>query len=268
MIKNLAIVVNTNSSMKDMWKMFIGELEEFFPKQKVYFFSDVKSEYFFNYHTVIYDKKINFSEQYYSCLKRVKEDYIITLNEDYILYAFVKVHIIKNFLKILKENNKISFIRFHKGPNFTNKKFTKNLYYLDESKRHLYSQTATLWKRRVLLDLYKDAPKSHIGKNYGNNRVLCAEDEIDKICREKKIKGLSSFYDEKLLGHSNYDSYVFPYLQSVIIKGCWNFKEYQNELLLLFKKYKINKESRELFLNNYKDKTVSFLKKICLKNEY
>jgi hypothetical protein len=57
-------------------------------------------------------------------------------------------------------------------------------------------------------------------------------------------------------------------LQSVIIKGCWNFKEYQNDLLLLFKKYRIKRESRELFLNNYKDKVVSFLKKIRLKNEY
>lgn len=90
------------------------------------------------------------------------------------------------------------------------------------------------------------------------------------ICcvEKKKIQGLYSFFNEKLLGFSNYDSYVFPYLQSVIVKGSWNFKEYKKELTTLLKKYKIKENNREIFFTNYKDVAVSFLKKIGLKNEY
>ena len=45
MKKNIAIVVNTHSSMKDLWKMFIGEFEKYFPGQKLYFFSNMKNKY-------------------------------------------------------------------------------------------------------------------------------------------------------------------------------------------------------------------------------
>ena len=268
-INNLAIVVNTHSSMKDIWEMFTGELNFYFPKQKVYFFSDQNSKLFLNHKKIIYNSNDDFTSQYYNCLSKVTEPYVITLNEDYILYDFVKNNFIKKYISILKYNNNLSFIRFHKGPNYTNIKYQDYLYFLDSSKRHLYSQTATLWKRNHLLELYKAAPRSYIGKkNRKNKNILCTEDEIDKICRIKKLKGLYSFHNEKKIGHSNYDSYTFPYLQSVIVKGQWNYKEYKQKLKILMKKYKINESKRKIFLNNYKDSIIGFLKKVGFKNEY
>ena len=269
MQKNIAIVVNTHSSMKDLWKMFIGEFEKYFPGQKLYFFSNMKNKVFHKHKTILYDKKKDFTTQYYDCLIKIKEPYCITLNEDYIMYNDVKKDIINDYTKVLEKNKKISFIRLHKGPNFTSKKFKKNLFYLDTNKRHLYSQVATLWKTKDLLNLYKIAPRSYIGQKLDHKSVnMCAEDEIDILCRKKRIRGLYSFSNEKLLGYSNYDSYVFPYLQSVIVKGSWNFKEYKKELIALFKKYKIKKNNREIFFTNYKDIVVSFLKKTGLKSEY
>ncbi len=272
-INNLAIVVNTHSSMKDLWEMFVNEFEIYFPKQKIFFFSDKDSKFFFNHRVILYKKSDDFTSQYYNCLKKIKYPYLITLNEDYILYNHVKQNIIKNYINILKKNKSLSFIRFNKGSvNFTNNKYQSNLFFFNSSKRNLYSQCATLWKTKDLLKLYQDAPKSYIGikKSFSlsGNTTLCAEDEIDKLARNRKIKGLYSFHNEKKIGHSNYDSYVFPYLQSVIIKGEWNFKEYSSQLKILFKKYKINQHSRKTFSSNYKDVVVSFLKKIGLKNEY
>lgn len=255
--------------MKDLWIMFVKQFEKFFPNQKIYFLCDKEDSIFSKYNFLIYKKSDDFTSQYLKSLKKIKEKYIITLNEDYILYDFVKKKKIQSYIKILNKHKKISFIRFHKGPNSTTKKFAPNLYFLNSSKRHLYSQTATLWRRIDLLNLYKEAPKSFIGQNYKNfKNKLSAEDEIDKICRKKKVSGLYAYHNENLIGHSNYDSIVFPYLQSVIIKGMWNFKEYKNELQYLFKKYKIYYKNRPIFNSNYKDEIVSYLKKIGLKNEY
>lgn len=269
-INNLAIIVNTHSSMQDIWSMFIGEFELYFPDQKVYFFSDQDSKLFYKYKTIIYESNIDFTSQYYSCLDKVNETYVITLNEDYILYDFVKINLVENCVDILNKNHNLSFIRFHKGPNYTNINFQDNLFFFNSNHRHLYSQTATLWRRLDLLELYKKAPKSFIGKQekHKNNNVLCAEDEIDKICRMRKLKGLYSFYNEKKIGNHNYDSHVFPYLQSIIVKGKWNYKEYKSQLKVLMQKYKINEANREVFLTNYKDKIISFVKKIGLINEY
>ena len=269
-INNLAIVVNTHSSMKDLWGMFVGELELYFPNQKVYIFSNLNNKIFSQYKLILYNSRDDFTTQYYNCLNRVKEPYIITVNEDYILYNFVKNNIIKKYLNTLNSNKKISFIRLHKGPNYSNKKLTSHLYFLNSERRHLYSQTATIWKKKKLLELYKIAPKSYIGKTTEQNHkiFLSTEDEIDKISRIKKIKGLYSFYNEKKIGYSNYDSFVFPYLQSVIIKGKWNFKDYKKQLILLIEKYKINYKRRKIFYQNYPDVIVSLLKKIGIKNEY
>ena len=255
--------------MKDLWEMFINEFQFYFPNQKLYFFCDKKNELLSKYNLILYKRTDDFTSQYLKSLKKVKEEYVITLNEDYILYDFVKIKKLQNYINVLKKNNKISFIRFHKGPNSTKKKFASNLYYLDNSKRHLYSQTATMWRRSDLISLYKAAPKSFIGQNLNNvKNYLSTEDEIDKISIKKKIIGLYAYHDEKLVGHSNYDSFVFPYLQSIVVKGEWNFKEYKNNLKFLFQKYNIDFKKRSIFRNNFKDEAVSFLKKIGLKNEY
>ena len=108
--------------MKDLWVMFIKQLEKYFPNQKIYFFCDIKSKIFSRYNVIKYKKNDDFTTQYLKSLKKVKEKYIITLNEDYILYDFVKKKKIRNYINILNKYKKISFIRLHKGSNSTKKK--------------------------------------------------------------------------------------------------------------------------------------------------
>ena len=45
---------------------------------------------------------------------------------------------------------------------------------------------------------------------------------------------------EKKRGMYHYDSIVFPYICTAIVKGKWNMNEYQNELDKLFGEYNIN----------------------------
>ena len=45
-------------------------------------------------------------------------------------------------------------------------------------------------------------------------------------------------------GLFHYDSNIFPYIATAIVKGKWNYSEYKNELDILFNEYKINKYER------------------------
>lgn len=50
---------------------------------------------------------------------------------------------------------------------------------------------------------------------------------------------------KKKRGMSHYDSSIWPYIATAIVKGRWNFSEYPNELKYLFDEYSI-KTTREL----------------------
>ena len=114
MKRNLAIVVNTHSSMKDLWIMFVKQFEKFFPNQKIYFLCDIEDSVFSKYNFLKYKKSDDFTSQYLKSLKKIKEKYIITLNEDYILYDFVNKKKIKSYIEILNKNKKYLLLDFTK----------------------------------------------------------------------------------------------------------------------------------------------------------
>jgi len=58
---------------------------------------------------------------------------------------------------------------------------------------------------------------------------------------------MSSVEQEAKRGLYDYDSNIFPYIATAIVKGKWNYSEYKNELDILFDMYKINKMERGVF---------------------
>ena len=118
---NFCIIVNTVSNCSDLWEMFFSQLEKHYPKNNVYVFTDDGNGIPDTYRVILYNKKDNFRTQYLSCLKSVKEDFLLYLNEDYILYDNVKTEIMNEYISILANDDAISFIRLTRGNNFTTK---------------------------------------------------------------------------------------------------------------------------------------------------
>ncbi len=241
MIENFSIIVNTVSICSDIWEMFFTQLEKHFPNQKVYVFSDVKSEVYKKHNVILYDKNLDFRTQYYECLKQVKEDYCLNMNDDYILYDDVKIESIKNIINVLKKNSDISFIRVGKGYNNTKNNFVDNLYYLDPLFPFFYSQTVAVWKTKILLSIHELSPKSSIGRK---DDLPQLEVVANDICKHLKLKGLYHYDNESKRGSAHYDSNIFPYIASALVSGKWNLTEYPNELGPLINQYNINIENR------------------------
>ena len=242
MLKNLCFVVNTHSSMKDIWPLCSIFLNKYIPNSKIYIFSNINSQYFKNFKTIIYNQNLDFTSQYLNCLKKVNESFCITLNDDYFLSGKVDFKKIGKLISILKENKKISFIRLFKcdTPNYSNIMIDKNLFIINPNMKNIYSQSATLWNLNHLKNLYAQSPKGFIGKKgklnkFQNKYNLCTEDEVDKIALKKNILGLYTYYGERKRGYSFYESKILPHLNSVIIGGEWNFIEYKKELKNILK---------------------------------
>lgn len=238
-----AIVVNANSSSKDIWPMFFGQIEIMYPNQKIYVFSDVNDPIIEKYEFIKYDPSEMFRTQYLKCIQQVTENIVLYLNDDYVLYDKVNIKKIEDCIKILKENIDISCIRFTRGPNFTNSKFKDNLYYLTHNQEYFYSQTATLWKRDILEKIHVLGPDKHIGLK--GESLGHFEYEANKICKDLELTGLI-YFDNEFKRGGHYDSSIFPYIASALVKGRWNISEYIDELLPLIEKYNIDIKQRQM----------------------
>jgi hypothetical protein len=244
MIKDFCVIINTVSSCSDIWEMLVNQLNINFPNQKVYVFTDENSPLFEGFEVVIYDKNLDFRTQYLNCLKHVKESTCLNMNDDYILYEKVNVDEISKLVDVIKNDDKISFVRVAKGYNNTNDEYTKNLYYLSLDQEFFYSQTTAIWKKDILLRIHQDSPKSSIGRK---DNLPQLEVVANNVCRKLKLSGLYYYNNEPMRGSAHYDSSIFPYIASALVAGKWNIKEYPKEMEELVSKYKINLNNRGTF---------------------
>jgi len=243
-IKELVLVINTVSHCKDLWEMFFTQLEKHYPNRKIYVFTDNADGLPTNVTSILYDPENNFRTQYLSCIKQVEEEFMIYLNEDYVLYDDVKIDLIDEYVNEMKLNNEISFIKTTKSSiNYTENKYKNrsDLFYLNPNSQYFFSQNVGIWRTRILEKIHELGPDLHIAGMRTNSQF---EVEANTVCKNLKLQGLYSYHKEPKRGKYHYDSIVFPYIATAIIKGKWNLWEYFNELYPLLMKYQINPEIR------------------------
>ena len=250
MLDDLSVVVNTHSSASDVWPIFFRQLEKHFINQagnksfdgEIYVFTDDNEEINGSYQSVVYDKADSFTKQYLQCLNSVKSDFILYLNEDYLLYDDVDLQKLDDYLGILKNIENLAFVRLTRGPNFTKNRINDDLFYLSHEQPFFYSQTAAIWKKDALAQIHKNGPDAGIGAS----GVIDGHFEVaaNQVCKDLKLQGVVAYNQEPLRGEHHYDCQSFPYIASAVVKGAWNLKEYSKELLPLLRDHKINPQER------------------------
>ena len=64
---------------------------------------------------------------------------------------------------------------------------------------------------------------------------------------QNNIKGLYYYNNEPKRGSNHYDSELYPYIATALVKGKWNLSEYQKELGDLLEEYKLNVSKRGVY---------------------
>lgn len=243
LINDLALVVNTNSCNSDVWSMFYGQLEKFWPKCKSYTFSDIEVP--FDTKTILYDSNLSFRDQYLSCIKQVSEKYVLCLNEDYIIFDNINFDKLNEYLEILILTG-YQFIRFTSTKEFHTKSIlSPTLYPIPFYSNNLYSQTLSLWKTRTLEQIHEKTPNGEIGskgEQLGHFEVLA-----NNTCMKLGIDGLCHYDNEPQRGKAHFDCNVIPYICSMLIKGKVNMFEYKKELQPLINEYKFSTSTRGIY---------------------
>lgn len=234
MRKDLALIVDTNSNYSDVWAPCFGRLDMYAPQIKKYVFTDTENDIPENYTPITYDNDVSYRNQLLSCLKQVKEKYIIYTSEDYILYNIVQLRKIEEICSFLDETD-YSFCKFIKGPEYTYK-LKDNLYEIDKGDPNLFAQQASVWTTRDFEKVFETSPSE--------NTRMQHEPGGSKICRQLGITGLQHYSGTKKRGIHHYDSNIYPCIATAVVKGKWNMTEYPQELKQVMEEFNIDPSDR------------------------
>lgn len=227
-MNNLSLLTYTHTKAADLHPAYFGRIKKHFPQlENVYVTCNEHIPYG---NCVVYNNSDSHWVQMVNALNKITTDYVIYCQEDYILFDDVLVEDIQKYLDTMDSDTEIPFIRLIvSGVDNGNVVYGDSLNYVDVNSEYYFSTQATIWRKSVLIEMFTKSKIDTIFNEPLNSPFL----------RGISSKGLfSSKIGKKVGGHFN--SKVFPYIATAVVKGKWNFSEYEPELDLLFKEYNIN----------------------------
>jgi hypothetical protein len=235
---NFSTVTYTNSRYSDVWPMHFGQMSIHAPRVKSYSFSDKQSEEFWNFkdhNLVCYEDGDPYWKQYTECLDSVAENYVIYLQEDFILYSDIDYEKIEKYVTFL-ERSEFDYVRLIRcGYNTPlDQPLGDNLYAVNMSSSDAFSMQATLWKKSRLRDLYL-----HV-----KSQKWLESESWNEGARSLGIRGAFTYHGEKKIGAFHYDSIVYPYVCTAINRGKWNIDQYPEIMRNMFQSYRIDPKIR------------------------
>jgi len=230
---NLTLLTYTHSKASDLHNLYFDRVKKFFNPQNQVVLCDKE----INYEGIvmsIYDNESKYYEQMVNALDTVKTNFVIYSQEDYILFDDVNMDKINDLISTLENDKKISFIRLiYSGIDFNVIDYNEELIYLNPEHQYYFSTQITIWRTQDLRDMFNKSKTETIWDETKNSNHL---KELNKIGLCVKSKG------DKVGGHFN--SSIYPYIATAIVKGKWNDSEYGNQLNTIYGEYNINKEIR------------------------
>jgi len=212
-MRNLIIYSHTDYS--DVWKPLFVSIKKYLNNYKITLFVNKLSENLeIDCEQVIYDESLCYTERLKSCLEKVNIDFFLFMHEDMFLYDTPKYEHIERYFTHVENNFAKSIKLIPVGSNRYVSKFDNTLYITEYSK---FSIQPTIISKSHLVDLLD---------KYGPKNIWEFESSIQNFGNEF----VSILGNEKKRGIYHYDSEVFPYIATAIVKGRWNFSEYKKEL--------------------------------------
>ena len=230
---NITLITYTHSKVSDLHKPYFDSIKKYFNPLNHIVLCDKKIDYD-GITMSLYENDSKYYQQMINALSEVKTDYVIYSQEDYILFDNVNKDKINKLIKLLDEDNKISFIRLiYSGIDFNIKDYNDELFYLNQDNMYYFSTQITIWRTKDLIEMFKSSKTKSIFDEPENSLHLKNLGKIGLCVKEK---------GDRVGGH--YNSSVYPYIATAIVKGKWNETEYGNKLKVIFSEYNINKELR------------------------
>lgn len=239
-MNKFAFIIHTHTDCSDVWPMFFGQLEKYFPENKKYILVNKLIPGIKNENQFIYKEDLPYVERFKLVLKNVAEKIVLFTHEDMILYDEPDIEKINHFCNLIK-NSDAEFIKLLKckAPNqeFKISKISPNL--ANCPKEFSFTVQPTLCNKNSLLNVFLKAC------SIGKLNIWDFEREINNIVTDKLSEKcfMSCHLDEEQRGMYHWNSKFYPH-GNMIFKGKWTYNEYKKELDFLSEKYNISLKDR------------------------
>ena len=233
--QSVVLLTYSHSSYRDVLNIYFIQLIKYFNQISGYLlidklFIDIPT----NYKIVYYNNNQTYYQHLLKALCAIKEDYILYMQDDYLLIDEPDFNILNKALIKLK-SDKIDFVRLIRTGDDTINIGSNIFHQIPKNSKTLFSTQATIWKKKSLYNLLSYADK----KNKIDN-IWESEINLNNISIMLDIKGVFLYNNENKRGKNHWDSKYFPYIATAIVKGKWNYKEYKDELIKIFTSNNIN----------------------------
>jgi len=229
--------IHTHTDCTDALKMCIGQLKKYFPEHKRYIITNEMTDLIKDETVIIYNESDVYTKRIEKALSEIDDEFVLYMHEDMILYDEPDYDELNRCVNWMKEKFSTDYIKLIGNTGIAN-------WEVDTSIRvqhgmYTFSVQPTIWRRESFIRLMKD-------EDYN---IWELEENIQgKI--KKDFSGYTYFKgNEPLRGQAHYDSLVFPFIATAIVKGMWNNLEYSSELKELWKEYDIDSSKRKMMQN-------------------
>lgn len=226
-------VCYTNSNTSDVWDMFYEQNKKYC-SYPLYMISDKPHKDKKYKNVYLYQNEQPYWSVWVLTLEDIDSEFFIYLQEDFILYGDVCEQKIKEYEEFLKNNPEYSFIRLLKSGQLNSIQLSDTLFEIESNNNNIFSMQPTIWRTADFIKLYKQVKATKWFEN---------ELYIQK-CIELKLKGAYHYNNEPKRGINHYDSNVYPYIATALVRGKWNISEYPVELKSLLNQYNIDMNAR------------------------
>jgi hypothetical protein len=247
-IPHVARVLYSHTEYADCWSIYFGQIEKYMNVfEKNYIFVDKYDSRIPPFFVqIFYDDKLSYVDRMIQCLKQIEDDIIFFEHEDMILYDMPHTSIIASYVNLIKNKkidnfnpSKFDYIKLINGGKFFSKKVrkrnVKNLHKISKFSSWIFSIQPSLWSRKSFLKILQ---------NHKGSSIWQFESSAQNDFRKFGMRSGLVKEKTKKRGLLHFDSIIYPYIATAIIKGKWNTSEYPDELGDLLVEYGIDKSVR------------------------
>ncbi|MAG28465.1 hypothetical protein CMI47_23300 [Candidatus Pacearchaeota archaeon] len=231
MSHSYALIFYSHSDYSDVWAPMFKQADKYFPNYQKYLFSDNKSTEIErpNWTLIKYDDTKKYQQRLIYCLDQIEEEIILFHHEDMFLYGEPKYECLEEISTAIK-NEEIDIVKLicaSYGTLDTSKNIT-SLSYVYENPLNL--------KFAIQPSMCRKAQLRFIYDKTGGDNIWLFETYSSGTVDYFDIKtGMTYLPEDEKRGQFHWDSSIYPYFATAIVKGKWNFSDYEEMLKPLLK---------------------------------
>ena len=241
MVKNkmFALVFYSHSDYSDVWPPMFSQTDKYFPTHKKYLFSNTETAPLDkeNWHLITYDDTERYQQRMTHCLEQVQEEILLFHHEDMFLYETPQYEILNEITETIQANE-VDIVKLICAA------YEDAALHEITSRSYIYANPPNL-KFAIQPSLCKKSQLMRIYDMTGGDDIWQFEHNSSGVVEYLNIKtGMTYLKEDKKKGMFHWESNIYPYFATAVVKGKWNISEYGDDLLPILESNNVDPDVR------------------------